>query len=380
MDWEELDEDSSNFFYSLFIGFVVTLFCLSNVGQLIAEDELLNGTVVPGRFSITYEGYKYISNDESRSVVGIGSSIMQYAMDGKCMSEMSEVENVKFYNMAMSGSHPYVEMVQTPTLIGSSPDVVMIEIGPNSLWGWNTKYQGLIDYHELRFPLISMQMTHDLNGVWYEILEQQDKDYFRNSSIQRNIQWSEYTRDAIDVKIENWVHDIPGVENYNSVPAKNSKEWVDYLQLPKHHPSKYDNKNESQIQQELDEKMETAVNYGVYNPKSNNTQNYAALEYMVSSLTDAGIEVVLVGIPHHPLVNGYLAPGQLNGMNETYDKFISQFGVHSVQMYWETWNSNEFYNRNHLDSDGRERFCQQVTPFIDEILLGNEPLYLAEIE
>jgi hypothetical protein len=104
MDWDELDENSSNFFYSLFIGLVVSLFFLSNAGQYIAEDELLNGSVVPGRFSITYEGYKYISNDNSVSVVGIGSSVLQYAMDGKCMSNMSEVENSKFYNFGMAGS------------------------------------------------------------------------------------------------------------------------------------------------------------------------------------------------------------------------------------------------------------------------------------
>ena len=380
MDWEELDEDPSNFFYSLFIGLVVTLFFISNAGQYIAEDELLNGSVVPGRFSITYEGYKYIANDESRSVVGIGSSIMQYAMDGKCMSALSEVENSKFYNFGMSGGSPYVEMVQIPSLIEAGPSIVIVEIGPNSLWGWDNKDQDMLDYFELRFPLISMQMTHDLNGEWYEILEQQDKDYFLNSSIQRNIQWSEYTRDAIDVKIENWISDIAEIENYNSVPAKNSKEWVDYLQLPKHLPSKYDKKNESQIRQNLDEKMEKKVNQGVYNPKSNDTQNHAALEYMISSLNDAGIEVVLVGIPHHPWVNGYLNPGQLDGMNETYIDFSSKYNVHQIQMYWESWNSNEFYNRNHLDSDGRERFCQQVTPFIDEVLLGNKPLYVAEIE
>lgn len=380
MDWEELDEDSPNFFYSLFIGLIVTLFCLSNAGQYIAEDELLNGSVVPGRFSITYEGYKYISNDKSRSVVGIGSSIMQYAMDGKCMSENSKVQNSKFYNFGMSGGYPYVEMVQIPSLIEADPSVVIVEIGPNSLWGWDNKWQSMLDYLELRFPLISMQMTHDLDGEWYEILEQQDKDYFLNSSIQRNIRWSEYTRDAIDAKIENWVHDISEIEDYNSVPAKNSKEWVDYLQLPKHLPSKYDNKNESQIRQNLDKKMENKANQGVYNPKSNDTQNHAALEYMISSLNDAGIEVVLVGIPHHPLVNGYLNPGQLDGMNETYIDLVSKYDVHQIQMYWESWDSDEFYDRNHLDSDGRERFCQQVTPFIDEVLLGNKPLYMAEIE
>jgi hypothetical protein len=374
MDWDELDENSSNFFYSLFIGLVVSLFFLSNAGQYIAEDELLNGSVVPGRFSITYEGYKYISNDNSVSVVGIGSSVLQYAMDGKCMSNMSEVENSKFYNFGMAGSYPYVEMVQIPALVKSAPSLVMIEIGPNSLWGWDTQSQSMSNYNNLRFPLISMQMTHDLNGEWYKILEQQDKNYFLNSSLQRDLQWRQYTRDAIDVKIENWVHDIPKVENYNTVPDKNSREWDDYLQLPKHLSSKYDLKNESQIRIDLDE------NHGVYNPKSDGTQNHAALEYMISSLNDAGIEVVLVGIPHHPWVNGYLNPGQLDGMNETYIDFSSKYNVHQIQMHWESWNSNEFYNRNHLDSDGRERFCQQVTPFIDEVLLGNKPLYVAEIE
>jgi len=374
MDWKEHDNSLSSIFLSLFIGFVVTLFFLSNAGQYIAEDELLNGTVAPGRFSITYEGYKYIENDDSESVVGIGSSIIQYAMDGKCMSNISEVENSKFYNFGMAGSYPYVEMVQIPALVKSAPSLVMIEIGPNSLFGWDSQSQNILNYNNLRFPLISMQMTHDLNGEWYNILEQQDKNYFLNSSLQRDLQWRQYTRDAIDVKIENWVHDIPKVENYNTVPDKNSREWDDYLQLPKHLSSKYDLKNESQIRIDLDE------NHGVYNPKSDGTQNHAALEYMISSLNDAGIEVVLVGIPHHPWVNGYLNPGQLDGMNETYIDFSSKYNVHQIQMYWESWNSNEFYNRNHLDSDGRERFCQQVTPFIDEVLLGNKPLYVAEIE
>ena len=381
MDWEELDEDSPNFFYSLFIGLVVTLFCLSNVGQYIAEDELLNGSIIPGRFSITYEGYKYIANDESRSVVGIGSSIIQYAMDGKCMSNMSEVENSKFYNFAMSGSFPYVEMVQIPALIKSAPDVVMIEIGPNTLWGWGGGSWHRDDgYFDLRFSLSSMQMTHDLSGEWYDILEPEERKLFLNTSLQRNLQWSDYTRDAIDAKMERWVDDLAIMEGYNSVPQIGTEEWYDYLQLPKHNPSKYDNKNESQIRQNLDEKMEKKVNQGVYNPKSNDTQNHAALEYMISSLNDAGIEVVLVGIPHHPWVNGYLNPGQLDGMNETYIDLASKFDVHQIQMYWESWNSDEFYDRNHLDSDGRERFCQQVTPFIDEVLLGNKPLYVAEIE
>ena len=58
-------------------------------------------------------------------------------------------------------------------------------------------------------------------------------------------------------------------------------------------------------------------NKGVYNPKSNNTQNHNALDYMINSLVNASIKVVLVGIPHHPWVNEYLEHGQLDGMNVT---------------------------------------------------------------
>ena len=234
MDWEELDNSPSNIFFSLFIGFVITLFFLSNAGQYIAEDELLNGSLITnGRYAITYDGYNDITNDNSESVVSIGSSIMQYAMDGKCMTENSKIENSKFYNFAMMGSNPYVEMVQIPTLIESAPVAVMIEIGPNSLWGWDNQNHGLSDYYEMRFTLSSMQMNHDLNSEWYEILEQQEKNYFPNTSIQRYLQWSAYTRDAIDVKIETWVNDLNETEGYFTVPTKNSKEWDNYLQLPK---------------------------------------------------------------------------------------------------------------------------------------------------
>lgn len=94
MDWDELDEDSSNFFYSLFIGLVVTLFFISNAGQYIAEDELLNGSIISnGRYATTYYGYEDISADESKTVVGIGSSILMAAMDGVCMSEKSNIQN-----------------------------------------------------------------------------------------------------------------------------------------------------------------------------------------------------------------------------------------------------------------------------------------------
>jgi hypothetical protein len=120
--------------------------------------------------------------------------------------------------------------------------------------------------------------------------------------------------------------------------------------------------------------MPSKSKQGVYNPQANNTQNHRALDYMIHELLNASIEVVLVGIPHHPWVNEYLEPGQLDGMNSTYDKYTSLDGVTPLQMYWEEWPSEAYSDRNHLDAEGRGVFCKRVTPIIDAILNGTNPL------
>ena len=129
--------------------------------------------------------------------------------------------------------------------------------------------------------------------------------------------------------------------------------------------------NSTEIRNYLDDKMPSKSKQGVYNPLSDGTQNHRALDYIVHELLNASIEVVLLGIPHHPWVNEYLEPGQLDGMNSTYEKYESIDGVTSLQMYWEEWPSESFSDRNHLDADGREFFCQRVTPFIDGIINEN---------
>ena len=91
---------------------------------------------------------------------------------------------------------------------------------------------------------------------------------------------------------------------------------------------------------------------------------------MVHELQKASIQVVLVGIPHHPWVNDYLNPKQLDGMNDTYSTYTNLDSVTSLQMYWENWPSDAFDDRNHLDADGRDIFCKRVTPIIDAIIRG----------
>jgi len=369
---------------SCMIAIVTALLLSTSVGPAIVKPLLLDGSLISnGRFAFVYDGYETVGNDGVASVVGIGSSILMEGMNGACMQDESEIEDVRFYNFAMDGGKPYSEMIQIPALIDAKPDVVMVEVGPNSLYGWDENssfYDAVIEYNEFRFQLMSMDMSSNHFGEWYAVLDIADRQWVDSAQFGRADAWSEYTRDAIEEYLQREIDDIRNTRNVDLVtyvPTVGSAEWDKYLSKPNWKESTFGNMNSSQIRTHLDEKMPSKAKQSVYNPLGDGTQNHRALDYIVHELVNASIEVVLLGIPHHPWVNEYLEVGQLDGMNMTYEKYKSIEGVKSLQMYWEEWPTESFADRNHLDGEGREFFCQRVTPFIDEII--NEKM-LAQVE
>ena len=363
---------------SILIGLVTFLVVSSSAGPAIVKPLLLDGSLISdGRFAFVFDAHETIGQDEAISVVGIGSSVTQYAVNGKCMQEESEMENIRFYNLGMSGGKAYSEMIQIPALIDAEPDVVMVEVGPNSLWGWNGDgWDSLREYHEFRFQLLSMTMDFEHYGGWYDILEPADRKYIDSTSIDVMDSWSEYSRDAIEEYLKREIGSVSNsldIGHSKYVPPVGTDEWDDYLSEPNWRDSYFDTKSPEKIREILDDVMPSKATQGVYNPPANGTQNHRALEYIIHELLNASIEVVLLGVPHHPWVNGYLEPGQLDGMNSTYEKYSQLEGVTPLQMYWEEWPSEAFRDRNHLDADGRDIFCKRVTPVIDAIIKGEDP-------
>tara|TARA_B100000029_G_scaffold499844_1_gene570768 strand:- start:44 stop:1189 length:1146 start_codon:yes stop_codon:yes gene_type:complete len=372
------DVAGSELFLSILIGAVTILMVSSSAGPAIVKPLLLDGSLISnGRFAFVYDGYETVGDDGVTSVVGIGSSILMQGMNGTCMQEESEIENVRFYNFAMDGGKPYSEMIQIPALIDANPDVVMVEVGPNSLYGWNENssfYDAVLEYNEFRFQLMSMGMSGNDFGEWYAVLDDVDQHWVDGGQFSRTDAWSEYTRDAIEEYLRREIDDIRNSRNGDSityVPTVGSAEWDKYLSEPNWKESVFGSMNSTEIRSLLDEKMPSKSKQSVYNPQGDGTQNHRALDYIVHELLNASIEVILLGIPHHPWVNEYLEEGQLDGMNSTYEKYESIDGVTSLQMYWEEWSSELFSDRNHLDADGREYFCQRVTPVIDTVFRGN---------
>jgi hypothetical protein len=366
-------QDGDNLFLSILVALIVILYLSTNTVPALIKPALLDGSLISnGRFAMTYDGYETVSANGGVAVVGIGSSVLMKAMDGGCMEKESSIEGIRFYNFAMDGSYPYTEMVQVPALIEAKPDVVLIEIGPNSLWGWTGDiWTNAAEYNEFRFQLMSMTMSPHHMGDWYYILEPEDRVFIDIDQTEKMDAWSEYTRDAIEEYLSREIDDVTNaleVTSYSYVPPIGSNEWDTYLSKPNWRESKFDEKTTEEIRAYFDDVMPAKSKQGVYNPKANGTQNHQALEYTIHELLNASVDVVLIGAPHYPLVNDYLGPGQLDGMNETYAHYSQFEGVTPLQMYWDEWPTGAFSDRNHLDSDGREIFCERVTPVIDSII------------
>jgi dTDP-4-amino-4,6-dideoxygalactose transaminase len=58
-------------------------------------------------------------------------------------------------------------------------------------------------------------------------------------------------------------------------------------------------------------RTEMSKSASLYQPMSEDTLSHQAIEYMVNELTNAGIQVVITTMPHHPLVFQYLEPGPM---------------------------------------------------------------------
>ena len=169
-----------------------------------------------------------------------------------------------------TGGKAYSEMVQIPALIRAQPDVVMVEIRPNSLWGWNGDgWESLREYHEFRFQLLSIDMASDDIGGWYDILEPNDRKYIDTASIEVLDSWSEYTemllRNTYRRKsMELQIHLISHIANMSR--RLGPDEWNQYLSKPNWRDSYFDTKSPEEIRQILDEVMPSKTTQGVYNP------------------------------------------------------------------------------------------------------------------
>ena len=116
-------DDMKQIRYSDFVGSIlalclVFLFTSSYIFPQTVNDSLIETDVIKsGRYAVTLPALETIEHEESEAIVTIGSSILQYATDGRCISEQLNIPKHNVYNLAISGANPYTEMIQIPKRI-----------------------------------------------------------------------------------------------------------------------------------------------------------------------------------------------------------------------------------------------------------------------
>ena len=142
---------------------IVTLIMVFVLCSGVLIPSLVNSTLIQGnslksgRYAVTHPALESIASEESDAVVVIGSSVLQYAMDGQCIGEQLDNDNMRVYNLAIGGANPYTEMIQIPTLINAKPKAVIIDLGPNALWDFDT-VTSLDEYIQFRFTILSLTL------------------------------------------------------------------------------------------------------------------------------------------------------------------------------------------------------------------------------
>ena len=355
-----------DFVGSILALFLVFLFSSTFLFPQVVNDSLIETDVIKsGRYAVTFPALETIENEESEAIVTIGSSILQYATDGHCITEQLDIPNHNVYNLAISGANPYTEMIQIPKLIEAHPRAVLLDLGPNSLWNFYDS-DSLDEYIQFRFTILSLTMQYNTSFEWEHLLRDRDKEYIATTSFDRMNLTSSYSQLAVDRILLQQSHDFLEL-NYvdRKIPGVGDEGWVEYLQTPRFLAPNFELKNQSEVDAWFEENMPKRVKYGVYNPQSNGTLNHLSLEYAIEQLTNAGIDVFMVAPPHHPQVYSYLEPGQIDGHNQTLDYFEEEYEAVPINWFWESWEPGMFRDRNHLGDVGREYYCKRVAAFLN---------------
>ena len=351
----------SDFFGSIFVLCVVFLFSSTSLFPQVVNNSLIESNAIKsGRYAVTFPALETIEAEESEAIITIGSSILQYATDGRCITEQLDIPNHNVYNLAISGANPYTEMIQIPKLIEAHPRAVLLDLGPNSLWNFYES-DSLDEYIQFRLTILSITMPFNTSLEWEHLLRERDREYIATTSAERMNLTSSYSQLALDRVLLQHSHDLLELDYVDrKIPGVGDEGWLEYLQTPRFLAPNFETKNQSEVDLWFEENMPNRVRYGVYNPLSNGTLNHLALEYAIEQLTNAGIDVFMVAPPHHPQIYDYLEHGQIDGHNHTLEYFEGKYGAIPINWFWEKWEPGMFRDRNHLGDIGREYYCERI--------------------
>jgi len=308
------------------------------------------------RWSRISDAYEEIAEADGTNVVFIGSSVFHYGIDGTCLDEQGDNEN-QHWNLAILGDTPYNRILELEMMKQLGADMIVLEAGPNTFQGG----LGSAEARENRWQVLSLNNQLSISMEQREVILGSDMDLILDSNFERLDFVSQVSTSGLDELAHRMIYAGESRRDSNGdemLPARGSSDWIPKLKSP--------NTN-SQEERLTEDEFEEYLNYikdgEFWKPELVNSANRRAFDLILEELEDAGVEVLLLSMPIHSELKTNLNPGWWDPFNETVEELSKDY--HYIDLTWENWADENFYDPVHLSEVGRHNVCLGISDRID---------------
>ena len=367
---------------SITIAVVTLLLFFPMIQDSVVKPRLYDGSVNGlGRYSFTFDAYEHIEKNSENPIIAIGSSKMREIFDGIAIADSTSFDG-EFYNLAYAGDTPYIRMVEIDTLIVLKPDLVILEIGPNT---FSKTSQPLNEISIQRFSQLMALNPNWKEPSWSDLIFEEDKEVLPMAKSEQLLYLASLTPESLEktflyhYEIEEKPFDCEPIwGDVQCVPIKENEEYDydEYLQYPTQFRNSLKNIKEGKasftIEEFYGERLNNYLAGTYHNPEGVENRNQIAFEFMLESLTNANIPVLLVGLPYNPVLIDRLDVGQWDYYNLTTSTYAEIDGITVHDLIWnDNWVEEDFNDFTHASREGEVKFTSFISPLIDSILVGD---------
>lgn len=350
--------------------FTIVIVITSSI-NLVTNERLNDGSLTgSGRYTITFDAYELIESDMEKSVIFLGSSKMREAIDGHLIEELGN-HQYSVYNLAYAGERPYHRMVEIDSLIQSNPDIVVLELGPTSFSPLSNPLSGgNLDKMKL---LMSLSNESPKRSSYYDLISDFDKPLLPSDSIETLEFINTFTPKAYEKSLGY----ITGLEDspydcdtdVQCAPISSSEDFENYLRYPPQFPDwlkLYREQNREEIY--FGKHLDSFYNSSLHSAEGIYSKNHMAYDFIINSLVESNITVILVALPYHPRAQEYAPNEHWSYVNNSILEYQKDSRIITIDWFWEDFGNESFIDISHFSRVGEIETANRLNLVIEECL------------
>lgn len=338
----------------------ITGMLVATVPSSFIDSMLEDGSVKHNaRWAHLAEAYDFIGKNPDQDIIVIGSSRMYSGLDASCLDSKDETSS--HWNLAVRGDFPYLRLPEIDSLVGANAEVVIIEVGPNTLSsGIGTRED------RLRWEVASMNFQWHGDETWWSQIRDEDRPYLARSSLDVHLTRRTFSPEAADELSHRIIFRESRAMEYRDgmMPLPmGSDEWVQAVKDPPRNPPNI------LSDEEMSSTINQLINSPFFHPSSADHANRLALEHIIESLKSNGTDVILYGPAVHPDFLTQLPDGTWDEYNLSIDTLTEDGWTHYDRTF-ERWDEEHFNDPVHFSKIGRSAICTDIASIIANEIRG----------